>query len=51
MATAKKNNKLKMIKLNLGSGSKIKDGYINVDKYDTFKTDIVHDFNNKFDLN
>ena len=32
-----------MIKLNLGSGSKIKDGYINVDKYDTFKPDIVHD--------
>lgn len=36
MATAKKNDKLKMIKLNLGSGSKIKYGYINVDNYDTF---------------
>ena len=32
-----------MIKLNLGSGSKIKEGFINLDKYKTFKPDIVHD--------
>ena len=32
-----------MIKLNLGSGSKIKDGYVNVDKFDTFKPEVVHD--------
>ena len=31
------------MKLNLGSGSKRIEGYINVDKYDTFKPDIVHD--------
>ena len=40
-----------MVKLNLSSGSKIKDVYISVDKYDPFKPDIVHDFNNQFDLN
>lgn len=32
-----------MKKLNLGCGSKIKDGYINLDKYNTFNPDIVHD--------
>ena len=31
------------MKLNLGSGSKILDGYINVDKYDYYKPDIIHD--------
>ena len=31
------------MKLNLGSGSKNKDGYLNLDKYETFKPDIVHD--------
>ena len=31
------------MKLNLGSGSKILDGYTNVDKYDYYKPDIVHD--------
>ncbi len=34
------------MKLNLGSGSKILDGYINVDKYDYYKPDIVHDLEN-----
>ena len=32
-----------MKKLNLGSGSKRKDGFINLDKYNTFNPDIVHD--------
>ena len=32
-----------MIKLNLGSGSKKKEGFINLDKYKTFEPDIVHD--------
>jgi len=32
-----------MIKLNLGSGSKILPGYTNVDKFDTYNPDIVHD--------
>ena len=32
-----------MLKINLGSGSKKIDGYLNVDKFDTFKPDIVHD--------
>ena len=31
------------MKLNLGSGSKILEGYTNVDKYDYYKPDIVHD--------
>ena len=34
------------MKLNLGSGSKILDGYTNVDKYDYYKPDIVHDLEN-----
>ena len=32
-----------MKKLNLGCGSKIKEGFVNLDKYNTFKPDIVHD--------
>ena len=32
-----------MKKLNLGSGDKKIDGFLNVDKFDTFKPDIVHD--------
>ena len=32
-----------MLNLNLGSGSKRIKEYINVDKYETFKPDIVHD--------
>ena len=32
-----------MEKLNLGSGDKKIDGFLNVDKFDTFKPDIVHD--------
>ena len=32
-----------MIKLNLGSGSKILPGYTNIDKFDTYNPDIVHD--------
>ena len=32
-----------MLKLNLGAGSKKIDGYINLDKFDTFNPDIVHD--------
>ena len=31
------------MKLNLGSGSKILEGYTNVDKYEYYKPDIVHD--------
>ena len=31
------------MKLNLGSGSKILSGYTNVDKYDYYKPDVVHD--------
>ena len=31
------------MKLNLGCGDKILDGWINIDKFDTFKVDIVHD--------
>ena len=31
------------MKLNLGSGSKIIDGYTNIDKFDYYKPDIVHD--------
>ena len=34
------------MKLNLGSGSKILEGYTNVDKYDYYKPDIVHDLEN-----
>ena len=32
-----------MLKLNLGAGSKKIDGYINLDKFDIFNPDIVHD--------
>ena len=32
-----------MLKLNLGCGSKILDGYKNIDKFDYYKPDIVHD--------
>ena len=31
------------MKLNLGSGSKILEGFTNVDKYDYYKPDVVHD--------
>ena len=31
------------MKLNLGSGSKILDGYTNVDKFDYYKPDVIHD--------
>ena len=31
------------VKLNLGCGSKKLEGYINIDKYDTYKPDIIHD--------
>ena len=32
-----------MIKLNLGCGSKILPGYTNIDKFDTYNPDLVHD--------
>ena len=32
-----------MLNLNLGSGSKRIKNYINVDKYEVFKPDIIHD--------
>ena len=32
-----------MIKLNLGSGNKRIDGYVNLDKFDTFNPEYVHD--------
>ena len=35
-----------MIKLNLGCGSKILKGYTNVDKFNTYHPDIVHDLEN-----
>ena len=31
------------MKLNLGSGSKLLDNYTNVDKYEYFNPDVVHD--------
>ena len=34
---------LEMKKLNLGSGDKRMSGFLNLDKFDTFKPDIVHD--------
>ena len=34
------------MKLNLGCGSKKLDGFVNIDKYDTYKPDIVHDLEN-----
>ena len=33
-------------KLNLGSGDKKIEGFLNLDKFDTFKPDIVHDLEN-----
>ena len=35
-----------MLNLNLGSGNKKIKNYINLDKFDTFKPDIVHDLEN-----
>ena len=32
-----------MLNLNLGSGSKRIEGFVNLDKFDTFNPDIVHD--------
>jgi len=34
---------LNKVKLNLGCGSKKLDGYINIDKYDAYNPDIIHD--------
>tara|TARA_B100000282_G_C31612751_1_gene435532 strand:- start:242 stop:808 length:567 start_codon:yes stop_codon:yes gene_type:complete len=34
---------MEQIKLNLGCGSKILSGFVNVDKFDVYKPDIVHD--------
>ena len=31
------------MKLNLGCGNKIKDGYVNIDKFDVYNIDIKHD--------
>lgn len=36
-----------MVKYNLGCGSKILEGYINIDKYNTFNPDIVMDLEDK----
>ena len=32
-----------MLSLNLGSGSKRVEGFVSLDKFDTFNPDIVHD--------
>ena len=34
------------MKLNLGCGSKIYEGYVNVDKFDFYNVDIKHDLEN-----